>query len=76
MTLMHADTTEAFDQIDAAVFSGDVFMDNNERVKFREMMTRWEKELLNFDELSKRFSEDGTLLDENGNRSIFDDVDK
>jgi len=75
---MHKNTARAFDEIDAAVFSGDAFIDNEERAKFRSFMNRWEKELLSFDELnnSLRFSEDGTLLDGNGNRSIFDDVDK
>jgi len=36
-------------------------------------------EIKNFNvksKLSEQFSEDGTFLDENGNRSIFDDVDK
>ena len=73
---MHQNINNAFDEIDAAVFTGDTFMDDKERVNFRALMARWEKELISFDKPSKQFSEDGTLLDENGNRSIFDDVDK
>lgn len=73
---MHIKVKEAFDEIDAAVFSGDAFMDDEERARFRGLMARWERGLLSFDEISKRFADDGTLLDENGNRSIFDDVDE
>jgi len=75
---MHQNIDNAFNEIDAAVFSGDDFIDDDNRDNFRKMMSRWEKELASFDKLSARlrFSEDGTLLDENGNRSIFDDVDE
>ena len=40
---------EAKEQIDAAMFSGDGFVDPEERKSLREMMARWERGLKEFD---------------------------
>jgi hypothetical protein len=50
---MHPDVEEAIDQIDAAVFSGDTFMDPTSRATLREMMARWERGLVSFDQLDE-----------------------
>lgn len=38
-----------FDNVDAAVFTGDQFYEKHARAEFRRMMARWEKELQAFD---------------------------
>jgi DNA repair exonuclease SbcCD nuclease subunit len=35
----------AIDDVDAAVFSGDVFHDEENRKRFRKMLERWTKEM-------------------------------
>jgi hypothetical protein len=42
---------EACEQIDAAMFSGDQFMDAKARSQLRQHMLRWENELKYFDEI-------------------------
>lgn len=37
--------TGAIDDVDAAVFSGDVFHDEENRKRFRKMLERWTKEM-------------------------------
>lgn len=37
--------TGAIDDVDAAVFSGDIFHDEENRKRFRKMLERWTKEM-------------------------------
>ena len=41
----------AIDEIDAAIFSGDTFMDVEVVADFRAMMVRWEKQIASYEEL-------------------------
>lgn len=43
---MNKQLEEAFDEIDAAVFSGDTFFDINNLAKLRYYIERWEKETM------------------------------
>lgn len=43
----------AIDDIDAAVFSGDMFMLEENRIKFREMMDRWESKLIQLEQIQR-----------------------
>ena len=47
---------EAIDDIDAAVFTGDMFMLEENRVKFREMMDRWESKLIQLEQIDASVS--------------------
>ena len=69
---MHKDIEDALEAIDAALFSGDTFMQYAERMKLREYLGRWDR----WDKEHNYFAADGTLLNANGTRSIFDDVDQ
>ena len=69
---MHPDVEKAFEQIDAAVFSGDTFTVQENRMKLREYLERWTK----FDKTYNYYAPDGTLMTHDGKRSIFDDVDE
>ncbi len=42
---------DAFDQIDAGVFSGDTFLSAEAIARFREFMARWERELKVFEKI-------------------------
>ena len=42
---------DQLDAIDASVFSGDAFLDAENRKEFRRLMDRWEKELKLFDKM-------------------------
>jgi hypothetical protein len=46
-----ADT--AIDDIDAAVFTGDMFMLEENRIQFREMMDRWESKLIQLEQIQR-----------------------
>ena len=46
-----ADT--AMEEIDAAVFSGDMFMLEKNRVEFRTMMDRWESKLIQLEQIQR-----------------------
>lgn len=48
---MHPSIIEAIDEIDAAVFSGDTFINSYNRAQLREQMSRWERGLVSFDEM-------------------------
>lgn len=48
---MHQSLTDAIDVIDAAVFSGDTFVDDTDRESLRDYLARWERGLKGFDEL-------------------------
>jgi hypothetical protein len=41
------------DDIDAAVFSGDVFMLEKNRIEFRTMMDRWESKLIQLEQIQR-----------------------
>jgi hypothetical protein len=41
----------AIDDIDAAVFSGDMFMFEGNRIEFRAMMDRWESKLIQYEQI-------------------------
>lgn len=69
---VHPDVLEAFEQIDAAVFSGDSFQTKEGRKKLREYLERWNK----WDREACYFTADGTMMSADGTRSIFDDVDE
>lgn len=69
---IHEDVLEAFEQIDAAMFSGDTFIQHEGRMKLREYLERWNK----WNSEHCYYAEDGTLLSADGTRSIFDDVDE
>jgi len=51
--MMHPSIVEAIDEIDAAVFSGDTFIDKEHRAQLREQMARWERGLVSFDEMDE-----------------------
>jgi hypothetical protein len=41
------------DDIDAAVFTGDMFMLEENRIQFREMMDRWEIKLIQLEQIQR-----------------------
>lgn len=47
---MHKDVINAIDMVDSAVFTGDSFIDKDNRAELRSKMARWEKELMKFDD--------------------------
>jgi len=47
----------AMDDIDAAVFSGDMFMLEKNRIEFREMMDRWESKLIQLEQIQRETDE-------------------
>lgn len=51
MGILRHETAEAADVIDAAVFTGDEFLDPKCRKELREMMARWERGLQEFDKM-------------------------
>lgn len=55
MTTKHYDRLEngPIDEIDAAVFNGDKFMDLDNIAAFRLMLERWERQLKKWEELAK-----------------------
>lgn len=69
---MYHSTVEAFEEIDAAIFSGDTFVGSEGRVMLREYLARWNK----WDAEHCYYAADGTLLSADGTRSIFDDVNE
>jgi hypothetical protein len=54
----------ATNSIDAAVFNGDVFLDDDARIAIRGLMARWEVKLKEWDELS-------AFLKEEASRQVF-----
>lgn len=46
----------AIDDIDAAIFTGDMFMLEKNRINFRAMMDRWESKLIQLEQISDRGS--------------------
>lgn len=54
---MHKFIEKEVDSIDAAVFTGDIFLDDDERAEFRRYLERWEKELKVWDERSKELAQ-------------------
>lgn len=48
---------EPCDQIDAAMFSGDAFLDGEHRKELRDYMASWERELKRFDDLEIELAE-------------------
>jgi hypothetical protein len=46
---MHKSDEEAIDTIDAMVFNGDALFDDATRTEFREMLARWERQLIEID---------------------------
>ena len=55
---------DACDQIDAAMSSGDAFMDAGHRERLRYFMDRWARELNQWDLLAAAFEEEGGAEDE------------
>lgn len=51
MDNLRHDTAKAADVIDAAVFSGDEFMNPAARKDLRDIMARWERGLQEFDKM-------------------------
>lgn len=50
---IHHHIDDPIDQLDAAVFSGDLFLDDERREAFRQIMARWERAMKSFDEISE-----------------------
>jgi hypothetical protein len=46
------------DDIDAAVFTGDMFMLEENRIQFREMMDRWESKLIQLEQIQRETKEE------------------
>jgi hypothetical protein len=69
---IHPKVLVAFNEIDAAVFSGTTFNTHEGRKMLRQYLWRWNK----FDKEEFYYAEDGTMLEADGSRSIFDDVDE
>jgi hypothetical protein len=46
------------DDIDAAVFTGDVFMLEKNRIQFRTMMDRWESKLIQLEQIQRENDEE------------------
>ena len=51
----------AIDDIDAAVFSGDMFMFEGNRIEFRAMMDRWESKLIQLEQIQREADDSGTM---------------
>lgn len=69
---VHPDIIEAFDQIDAAVFSGDTFMTHLGHGMLKGYLERWNKWIAE----ANYYDANGSLRNPDGSRSIFDDVDE
>jgi len=69
---IHPDVLEALEQIDAAVFSGDTFQTQEARQWLHSYLERWNR----WDKTASYYAKDGTLMNPEGTRSIFDDVDE
>lgn len=50
---MHPSVSRAFEEIDAAIFSGDTFYDPDALNKLKRMMDRWTRQLPHLEEMSK-----------------------
>lgn len=70
--MIHPSVENAFEEIDAAVFSGDTFHTWEGRKMLREYLERWNK----WDKEHCFYDEEGSLRNADGSRSIFDDVDE
>lgn len=68
----NSEIAKQLDSIDAAIFSGDAFFQIENRMLLREHLERWVK----WDKDAGYFAADGMLLNSDGTRSIFDDVDQ
>ena len=69
---LHPSTVHALESIDASCFSGDSFQSAEGRKTLREYLARWNR----WDKEATYYAEDGTLMNADGTRSIFDDVDQ
>ncbi len=69
---MHPSVENALEEIDAAIFTGDSFIQKENRMKLREYLERWER----WDKTSIYYTDDGMMCNADGTRSIFDDVDQ
>lgn len=54
---VHPSVEEAIDQIDAAIFTGDAFLDKPNRDEMREMVARWQRQLDSLAEIFDEFDE-------------------
>lgn len=69
---MHPSVENALEEIDAAIFTGDTFLQKEDRMKLREYLARWDR----WDKTSIYYTADGMMCNADGTRSIFDDVDE
>lgn len=69
---MHADLAYALNAIDAAIFSGNTFTFHDARMALREHLERWNS----WDKERFYYAPDGTMMNADGTRSIFANVDK
>jgi len=56
--MAHPSITQALEELDAGVFSGDTFYDDEDRAHFRSMMARWERGLVEIDECKQEMAEE------------------
>ena len=62
---MHPDVEEAIDQIDAAVFSGDTFRDDDDRASLQARMDSWQREFERIEtDLLHEYTKDGGSCEE------------
>lgn len=72
MMTIRTDILDAFETIDAAIHTGDTFMHYEARILLSEHVKQWRKYI----KRTNYYIEDGTLVNPDGSRSIFDDVDQ
>ena len=48
---------QALDEVDASIFTGDAFLDENHRIELRDVMYRWEMKLREFDKIDDETSQ-------------------
>lgn len=49
------------DDIDAALFTGDMFMLEKNRQEFRDYMDRWESKLIQIEQIQRESNDSGTM---------------
>jgi hypothetical protein len=72
---MHPKVEEAFEEIDAALYSGDAFYNDEERIRLRELLGRWQRKVDEIEEFKVNESNpDG--FDGEDHFDSFDEADR
>lgn len=70
---LHPSIANALEEIDAMMFSGDTMMHEPGRSEVLEYFARWQRKVA---EQTCYYAADGMLMNMDGTRSIFDDIDE